>query len=71
MQISFGLQAVPWFRQFVAGLSPRRTGLDHNSVYVGFVVEKVVVQKVILRVFGFPPVSIISLLHDKSACCSY
>ena len=66
MWINFYLQAVPWFRQFVAGLSARRTGLDHSSVHVGYVVDKVVGRKVILRVFGFLPVSIIPLLQDKS-----
>jgi hypothetical protein len=38
------VKAVPWLRRLVAGLSPRRTGLDPGSVHVGFVVDKVVLR---------------------------
>jgi hypothetical protein len=41
-------------RRFVAGLSPRRPGFDPGSVHVGFVVDKVALGQVFLRVLGFP-----------------
>jgi hypothetical protein len=43
-------QNVPWLRRSVAGLSPRRTGFDPNSVYVGFVVGKVTLEQAYLPV---------------------
>jgi hypothetical protein len=58
--------AVPWLRQLVAGLSPRRPGLDPGSVHVGFVVDKVTLGQVFLRVLRFSPVSfILPVLHYK------
>jgi hypothetical protein len=45
-------RAVPWLRSLVAGLSPRRPGLIH----VGFVVDKVALGQVFLRVLRFSPV---------------
>jgi hypothetical protein len=39
-------KSMPWLRQLVAGLSPRRPGLDPGSVHVGFVVDKVVLGQV-------------------------
>jgi hypothetical protein len=44
-------QAVPWLRQLVAGLSPRRPG----SVQVGYVVDKVVLEQDLLEFFSFLP----------------
>jgi hypothetical protein len=35
------MEAVPWLRQLVAGLPPRRPGFDLGSVHVGFVVDEV------------------------------
>jgi hypothetical protein len=50
---------VPWVRWLVAGLSPRRPGFAPGSVHVGFVVDKVALGQVFLRVLPFYPVSII------------
>jgi hypothetical protein len=49
------VMAVPWLRRLVAGLSPRRSGVDPGSVYVGFVVDKVALGQVFFpEYFGFP-----------------
>jgi hypothetical protein len=56
--------AVPCLRRLVAGLSPRRPGFDPGSVLVGFVVDKVALGQVSLRVLRFSPVNFIpSVLH--------
>jgi hypothetical protein len=49
-----GVSVVPYFRRLFAGLSPQRSGFAPESVHVGFVVDKVALGQVILRVFGFP-----------------
>jgi hypothetical protein len=41
------------------GLSPRRPGFAPGSVHVGFVVDKVALGQVLLRVLRFSPVNII------------
>jgi len=46
-------------QQLVAGLSPRRPGFAPRSVYVGFVVDKVALGQIYLRVFKFSLVNII------------
>jgi hypothetical protein len=46
---------MPWLRSLVAGL-PRRTP---GSIHVGFVVDKVALGQVFLRVLRFSPVNII------------
>jgi hypothetical protein len=46
--------AVPWLWRIVAGLPLRRPGFDPGLVHVGFVVDKVALRQVFLRVFGFP-----------------
>jgi hypothetical protein len=43
----------------VTGLSPRRTGFAPGSDHVGFVVGKVALGQVLLRVHLFSPVNII------------
>jgi hypothetical protein len=45
---------VPWLRRLVAGLSLLRPGFDPGSVNLGFVVDKVALGQVFLRVVGFP-----------------
>jgi hypothetical protein len=50
---------VLWFSQLVAGLSPWRPGLAPGSVRVGFVVDKVALGQVFLRVLQFSPLNII------------
>ena len=50
---------MPWLRRLVAGLSPRKPGLDPGLVHVRFVVDKVTLGHVFLRLLRFSPVSII------------
>jgi hypothetical protein len=47
-------RAVPWLRRLVPGFSPQRHGFDPVSVHVGFVMDKVALGQVFLRVVGFP-----------------
>jgi hypothetical protein len=49
----------PWLRSLVAGLSPRRPGFVPGSIHVGFVMDKVALGQVFLRVLLFSPVNII------------
>jgi hypothetical protein len=46
------------FRSLVAGLSLRRPGLAPWSIHVGFVVDKVALGQVFLRVLRLSPVNI-------------
>jgi hypothetical protein len=56
--------AVPWLRQLVAGLLPRRPGVDPMSVHVGFVVDKAALGQVFPRLLRFSPVNFIPpVLH--------
>jgi hypothetical protein len=56
--------AVPWLQRLVAGLSPRRPGFAPGSIHVGFVVDKVALGQVFLRILRFSPSNIIPpLLH--------
>ena len=50
---------MPCIRRIVAGVSPRRAGFDPKPVNVGFVVDKVAVEQVLLPVFQCFPVRII------------
>jgi hypothetical protein len=57
-------ETVPWLKRLSAGLSPWRPGFAPESVHLGFVVDKVELAQVFLRVLRFSPVSIIPpLLH--------
>jgi hypothetical protein len=57
-------KAVPWLRRLVAGLPPRRPGFDPGLIHVGFVVDKVTLGQVFLRVLRFSPVNFIPpVLH--------
>jgi hypothetical protein len=49
----------PWLRSLVAGLSPRKSGFASGLIRVGFVVDKVALGQVFLRVLLFSPVNII------------
>jgi hypothetical protein len=51
------MRAVPWLRRLVAGLSPRRHGFAPELIYVGFVVDKVALGQIFLRVLRFSPVN--------------
>jgi hypothetical protein len=53
------LRAVPWLRSLVAGLTPRRPGFALGSIHVEFVVDKVALGQVFLRVLRFSSVNII------------
>jgi len=58
---------MPRLRRSVAGLSPRRSGLNPRPVRVGFVLHKVTLGQIFLRVLRFPPVNVIPpMLHDHS-----
>jgi hypothetical protein len=56
---------VPWLRSLVTDLSPRRPGFAPGSIHVGFVVDKVALGEVSLRVLRFSPVNIIPLSLSK------
>jgi hypothetical protein len=49
------LRAVPWLRRLVIDLSPRRPVFEPGSMHVGFVVDKVALGQVFLRVLRFFP----------------
>jgi hypothetical protein len=57
--LAFTIKAEPWLTRLVAGLLPRRPGFDPGSVHVGFVVDKVALKQVFLRVHRFSPVNFI------------
>jgi small ligand-binding sensory domain FIST len=61
LQFSRMYQAMPWFRQLVAGLSPPRCEFASRSVHVGFVVDKVALGQVFLRVLQLSLVNMIPL----------
>jgi hypothetical protein len=57
-------RAVPWLKRLVAGLSLRRPGFAPWSIHVAFVVHRVALKQVFLRVLRFSPAIIIRpLLH--------
>jgi hypothetical protein len=51
--------AVPWLRRLVAGLSPQSPEFAPGSIHVAFLVDRVALGQVCLRVLHFSPVSII------------
>jgi hypothetical protein len=53
------MMSVPWLRRLVAGPSLRRSEFAPGSINVGFVVDKVALGQVSLRVHQISPVSII------------
>jgi hypothetical protein len=52
-------RAVPKLRWLVAGVSLRRAGFAPGSIHLGFVVDKVALGQVLLRILRFSPVNII------------
>ena len=50
---------MPWLRRFVAGLSTPRTGYDSSSVCVGFMVYKVPLRQVYVRVLDFARLTVV------------
>jgi hypothetical protein len=60
MLIEFRVQAVPWLRRLVAGLSLRRPGFHSSSANVRFMVDRVALGQVFLRVLRLSLVSVIS-----------
>ena len=48
-----------WLRRFVAGLSTPRPGYDSSSVCVGFMVDRVPLGQVYVRVLEVPRVTVI------------
>jgi hypothetical protein len=58
------LCSVTWLKRLVVGLSPQWPEFAPGSIHEGFVVDKVALGQVFLRVLQFYPVSIIPpLLH--------
>jgi hypothetical protein len=55
-----------WLRCLVAGLSQRRPSFVHGSIHVGFVVGKVGLGQVFLRVVRFP----LSISFHRRSLCS-
>jgi hypothetical protein len=53
------IRAVPWLSSLVAGLTPRRPEFAPGSIHVEFVVDKVALGQVFLRVLRFSPDNII------------
>jgi hypothetical protein len=57
-------EAVLWLKRLVAGLSPRSHGFAPGSIHIGFVVGKVALGQVFLRVLRFSPANnILPLLY--------
>jgi hypothetical protein len=54
--------------QTLAGFSLQRPGFTARSVHVGFVIDKMELGQVFLKVLLFFPVSIITLLLHTHAC---
>ena len=50
--------AIPWFRRLVAGLLPRRSGINLRQDHAGSLVEKVIPRQIFLSLRHFFPVSI-------------
>jgi hypothetical protein len=66
MMMYIGVEvAVIWLRWLVAGLSRRSHGFTPGSIHVGFVVDKVALGQVFLRVLRFSPVNIIPPSFSK------
>jgi hypothetical protein len=49
---------VPWLRRLVPSLSPPNPGVTPRSIHVGFLVDKVALGQVFLRLLLFSPVNI-------------
>jgi len=55
----------PWFSLFVLGLSPQSLGFSPSPAHLEFVVDKVAVGQIILRIISTPRVSIIlPMIHN-------
>jgi hypothetical protein len=63
-KIMFTSKQISRLWRLAAALPPRRPGFDPGSVHVGFVVDKVALAQVFLRVLRFSPVNFIPpVLH--------
>jgi hypothetical protein len=61
---------MPWLRRLVGGLSPRRPGFDPRPVRGRFVVDRLSLGQVFLRIIRFLRVSIIpSMFHTHLHAC--
>jgi hypothetical protein len=60
-------RAVPWLRRSVAGLPPLSLGFVPKSIHVGFVVGKVALRQVVLRVLRFSLVK----FHSTAILCTH
>jgi hypothetical protein len=61
--------AVPWLKRLVPGLSPQRPGIAPGSIHVGFVLEKMALGQVFLRVLRLSPANIIPPLSPPHELC--
>jgi hypothetical protein len=53
-----------WLGRLVAGLSPSKPGLSARSVRVGYVVDRVALRQVFLRVLRVSPIIVVPpMLH--------
>jgi hypothetical protein len=52
-QLYFAAWVVPWLRGLIAGLSPHIPGFDPSPIHVGFMVNKVTLLQVFLRILRF------------------
>jgi hypothetical protein len=56
--VQFELQIMPWLRRLVAGFSSQRNVFAPGPVHVGFVVARVTLGPIFLRVIRLSPVNI-------------
>jgi hypothetical protein len=63
------LKAVPWLRSLAIGLTPWKPGFDPTSVQVGFVVERLALGQVSVRVLRFCSVNYHSTDTSHSLTC--
>ena len=62
--------AAQWPRRVGGDLSPRKFGFDPKRIYVGFVVDKMVLQHAFVRVLRFFPGNIILPIIDPLSSAS-
>jgi hypothetical protein len=62
---------LPWLRQLVTGFPLQKSGFNSRPVCVGFVVNKLALEKVFLRVFLYFPVIVIPLMTHANIPSTY
>jgi hypothetical protein len=61
---------IQWLRQLATVLSPWILGFDPKPVHMGFVVEKMVLGYVFLRVLWFSPITVLPMLRTHLSITS-